>query len=144
VIRVVRTTRAQRISEESYRVVVDELPDAQRLRGGNVALVLRQSIPAFFLGEKAAAPQLSWTAKAVKGQLVLQADNQGGRRVRISRLRVNDGSGSVSFGTGLVGYVLAGSHARFTRPSASLKGPSITISADGDAGALQARVPLDH
>lgn len=48
VVRVVRVSKAPVRAEESYRVIVDELPDPSRKKAGTVALALRYSVPVFF------------------------------------------------------------------------------------------------
>ncbi len=45
-------------AEESYRVLVDELPDPSRKKAGTVALVLRYSVPVFFRNPDAKAPDV--------------------------------------------------------------------------------------
>lgn len=58
-VRVVRTSRQPVAAEEAYRLVIDELPDASRARSGTVSLVLRHSIPVFFMPENGGSPKLN-------------------------------------------------------------------------------------
>lgn len=74
------------------------------------------------------------------------ARNEGGRRLRIAKLRVKDGAGRVvSFGDGLAGYVLAGATMRFVAPGgAPSLGGRASISAETDLGPLNASASGDH
>src|SRR5262249_62404241 len=48
VVRLVRLSKAPIAEGASYRLLVDELPDPARQKNGNIAIVLRYSIPVFF------------------------------------------------------------------------------------------------
>ena len=105
-IRIVRTDQRPIVGEENYRLVIDELP-TPRQPDGTVTLAIRYSIPVFFRSPKARAGELMWSARRQGDSLSLVATNHGERRVRVSNLRLVDGSGtSVSFGAGLAGYAL--------------------------------------
>lgn len=109
-VRIVKVNGEPVQQEEAYRLLVDQLPDEDKLRSGVVALVMRHSIPVFMLPEQASAPNLHWSLAAENGRLVLQVKNTGGRRVRLSGVSVTMPDGrNVAFGSGLLGYVLAGS-----------------------------------
>jgi fimbrial chaperone protein len=136
-VRVVRTARAPAGQEEAYRLIVDELPDADREKNGAVAMVLRHSVPVFFTPDQPEPPQLQWSVEVQGGQVNVTATNAGGRRVRLSKLKLTSGKSTVSFGDGLVGYALAGSSATWSRPARGLSG-TVTISAQGDLGPINA------
>lgn len=138
-VRVVRSSRQPVTQEEAYRLVVDELPDASRARSGTVAIVLRHSVPVFFRPEDAGAPKLAWSVKTAGNRVTVTVKNTGERRMRISRLKVSAGKGTVNFGEGLVGYALAGSTVSWTRtaPQGFGSGPA-KISAQGDMGPINA------
>ena len=139
-VRVVRTSRQPVVAEEAYRLVLDELPDRSREKDGTVALVLRHSIPVFLVPEDADPPKLSWSTQVQGGRLAVQVTNEGGRRVRLSRMRVgNPGGPAASFGDGLVGYALAGSTMSWSRPAPrGFTGRSAMISVQGDTGPINA------
>jgi fimbrial chaperone protein len=143
-VRVVRTSRQPVDEEEAYRLVVDELPDASREKAGTVALVVRHSIPVFFMPQEASPPKLTWSVQAQGGRVTVTVRNDGGRRIRVARLRVRDGQGrTVSFGDGLLGYALAGSTMRWTRPAPrGFGGGLATISAQGDIGPIDAKAAI--
>ena len=82
VVRVVRVSKAPVRAEESYRVIVDELPDPSRKRAGTVTLALRYSVPVFFRNADAAAPAIAWSLSRNGGSLMLTASNSGQSRNR--------------------------------------------------------------
>jgi fimbrial chaperone protein len=139
-IRVVRTSREPVVEEESYRLILDELPDENRRKAGTVQLLLRHSIPVFFQPREVGAPKLNWSVQTRGERVVLTVRNDGERRMQIAKLRVKDGRGStVNFGDGLVGYALAGSTMSWSRPAPRGFGAgSATITATGDLGPINA------
>lgn len=127
-IRVVKVNNRPVAKEESYRVLVDQLPDPGAQRNGTVALVMRHSIPVFMLPANAGQASIDWTVSSRNNRLVIHARNSGDRRVRLSRVSVKMPDGrTVNFGDGLLGYVLAGSSMEWVSPS--------TISGSAVAGA---------
>jgi fimbrial chaperone protein len=143
-VRIVRTSRQPAGEEEAYRLLVDQLPDASRQKTGTVQLLLRHSIPVFFVPADASPPKLRWAVKSQGGRLTVTVTNEGGRRVQISALRVKDARGATaSFGNGLVGYALAGSTMSWTRAAPrGFGGSAATINATGDGGPINASVTI--
>ncbi|HZA01037.1 MAG TPA: molecular chaperone [Hyphomicrobiaceae bacterium] len=142
VVRIVRTSRQPVSGEESYRLLVDELPDAKRMKSGAVNLLLRYSLPVFFGAPDRGDAKLKWLLEHKGGQLWVSAQNLGDRRMRISRLGLKDASGqAISFGEGLNGYVLARSTMSWAAPK-TVRGFGIggtaLISAQSDLGRIDA------
>ncbi|MBY0611111.1 MAG: molecular chaperone [Beijerinckiaceae bacterium] len=141
VIRIVRVTKAAVQREESYRVIVDQLPDQRRRPAQAVNLLIRQSIPVFFRDPRITASKVTWSVRRQGQAVALAAENSGDERVRIAALNLKDASGrTLSFGKGLIGYVLGRSAMSWPLPQAAgltLKGP-ISISAETDKGPLRA------
>lgn len=136
-VRVIRLDRTPVAAEHAYRLLVDELPDPRAQRSGTVALVVRYSVPIFF-SAPAAAPRLAWTVRSQGDRVTATARNDGGRRVRLSGMRLRDSRGrTISFGDGLAGYVLAGSTMRF-QARGGLAGGGARIVATTDLGPLDA------
>lgn len=139
VIRVVRVSKAPADAEESYRLMVDEVPSKPKSGQTAVGFAIRYSLPVFFSkpGEEA---DLGWSASVSKGQLVLKAANAGGRHVRLAGLKVMGANGkAVSFGNGLSGYVLGQSSRVWTAKSKAIApGATIKIVAQGDKGPIEA------
>lgn len=142
VVRIVRVSKQPVRGEESYRVLVDQLPSSPRLSNPTVRLVIRQSIPIFFRSQEVSPPDVSWSLSQRGETLVLNAANAGDERLRIASLRLRDAAGTtISFGDGLVGYVLGRSKISWQAPrhphNFGLRGP-VTITAQTNKGALKA------
>ena len=115
--RLVRVTKRPLGRGETYRLLIDELPDPAARRNGAVALVLRYSIPVFYYPRDAVEAALKWSIEQRSGRVYVLAANDGDRHVRLSALRLRGRSGaSVSFGDGLTGYVLGRSTMRWVAP----------------------------
>lgn len=129
--------------EESYRVLVDEIPDRSRQRPGEVAMVLRQSIPIFFSGGPS-EPDISWTLRREGEALHLVGRNSGGRRVRLNDLELKSSDGSVAHRrTGLVGYVLPGAQMRWPIDLKQQNAAeALSLSATTDRGPIRAALPF--
>lgn len=146
VVRIIRVSKTPLHGEETYRLLVDEIPDlrASAPRFGP-RFAIRQSIPVFFT-DPAAAPKLSWAAAVMNGKLLLKARNEGGRRVRISALNVTNESGvSLSYGENLIGYVFGRSSEQWAAAAskkAFAPGGTITILAQSDNGPIKATAKI--
>lgn len=141
IIRIVRTSKQPVRGEESYRLVVDELPDPSRRKAGTVTLVVRHSIPVFFDTMGASGADPSWTVSRRGGGFVVTARNDGAKRLRISDLALQNGKTVMARRKGLVGYVLGNSTASWFVPGTGRgrpSGGSVTISADSEAGRFNA------
>lgn len=146
-VRVVRTARGPVAAEESYRLLVDELPDpTARAKGGGISFLMRHSLPVFFGQGGAGEPQLSWSIRRDGDRLVLRAQNPGQRRVRLSDLRLRDAGGqTIVVKGGLAGYVLSNSTKQWIAPAQGRGfGPGVgaSISAQSDLGRIDATVPV--
>jgi fimbrial chaperone protein len=144
-IRIVRTSKEPIKDEESYRLVVDELPDPARRQDGTVVLVVRHSIPVFFVDPQAAAARPAWTARRQGAGYVVTVQNTGAKRLKISNLALTSGGKGVGRRDGLVGYVLGNSTASWFVPAigrAHTGGSALTISADSEAGRFDAPARL--
>ncbi|KSV64859.1 hypothetical protein N185_34295 [Sinorhizobium sp. GW3] len=144
VIRIVRISQRPIDGEESYRIVVDELPDPARQKKGTVALIVRHLIPVFFKTSDASSPNVAWSLKRSKSGLVLSARNTGQARLRIADLTLANGSRTVVQRKGLLGYVLGG--ALMSWPISAAQAPAaaqMTLKADSDFGPVNARVRVN-
>jgi fimbrial chaperone protein len=135
IVRVVRVADKPVLAEESYRLLIDEVPQRSGSSGAKVNFFVRYSIPIFF-ARPDATPQLNWNLSTSDGKIVVSVENIGTRHVRISGLKLESPSGvSVSFGEGLVGYVLVQSKMSWTAPLQSGRmspGTAIRITAQGN------------
>ncbi|SDR61430.1 fimbrial chaperone protein [Rhizobiales bacterium GAS191] len=142
VVRIVRITKQPVMGEESYRLLVDELPDPLQTSG--VQLVMRHSLPVFFDGPGASPAEPVWTLARSSNGLTLSVANHGDRRIRLSALSVGEGGHAVSFGGGLVGYALGRSTMRFaTKAKGQIAaGGKIPIKGNTEQGSFNALAVL--
>jgi fimbrial chaperone protein len=141
-VRVVRLTKQPAVTEESYRLLVDEIPDRASLAPATVTMAFRYSIPVFFYPQTAIQPALTWSVERREGKVFVSATNTGTRHVRISDLQISDAkrTKSATF-KGLAGYVLARSSKSWVAPGDLQKvagsGP-LLVTAQGDTGPINA------
>jgi fimbrial chaperone protein len=144
-VRVVRVTGAPVQGEESYRLLIDQLPSPASQSGTQVNFLIRQSIPLFFSAAPDAKASLRWTASLEKGLLVVTAKNEGGRRARLSNMSIETAAGDAGPPReGLAGYVLAGSAAKWVQhaPKSLAAGSRLTIRAQDEYGPIEAGVTV--
>lgn len=145
-VRVVRVSRAPMEREESFRLVIDELPEPKASKGLGVSIAMRYSLPVFF-GTSAGQPAsgLRWQAETQNGALRLSASNPGARRVRIASIKIKSSDGRpIVSRDGLFGYVLSGSQMSWVFPLDKKMTPaaSLAIMATSDSGSINAQVPV--
>jgi fimbrial chaperone protein len=141
VVRIVRVSKAPVAGEESYRVIVDQLPDLREQQTQAVSLLIRQSIPVFFDSRGVTPPSVSWSFADVGGKVALVASNAGDMRLRIASLSLRDGRGRVlSLGNGLLGYALGHASMSWVLPShaGGFGGGAVSITAETEKGPLNA------
>ncbi|ERL49171.1 molecular chaperone [Halomonas huangheensis] len=144
-VRVVRTAKQPVQAEESYRLIVDELPTSSQREAGTVSLVVRHSIPVFFADPDVPEAAPAWSVDQRQGGYMVTVRNDGARRFKVSNLSLSNGSAVVARHDGLVGYVLGNSTARWFVPGRSIEGvsgESMTITADSETGSFDATARL--
>lgn len=137
VIRVVRVSKTPASGEESYRLLVDELPDPADARGGAVTLVLRHSIPVFF-GVEGRTANVAWQAAPDADGIRVTALNAGASRLRIANLKIASGANVIGAQDGLVGYVLSGQSVSWVIPASARAAGPISVIADSETGRFDA------
>ncbi|MFC6313222.1 molecular chaperone [Paraburkholderia dipogonis] len=116
-VRLVRTAPAPSASEQGYRVLIDELPEADAAPTSGVTIRLRYSVPVF--AEPAVdvgQPRLSWHLSRGTGAQgwMLRVDNTGRKRAQIAAVQLIDNAGNAyPINKGLLGYALAGRQRRW-------------------------------
>jgi fimbrial chaperone protein len=141
-VRLVRLSKQPVAVEETYRIFIDEIPEAPKVvRSGFVNMAFRYSIPVFFLPPKADAPALTWSQEKRNGKVYVSATNTGGRRVRLADLNAADKNGKqFSVAKGLAGYVLARSSMSWVAPVTVQKTVQpLLITAQSDSGPIDAQ-----
>lgn len=142
-VRVVRVSKEPVTREESYRLIVDQLPLDRTDRENEIDFVVRHSLPVFFSPENEGEPVLSWAVEQQDGGYRVTARNSGPEHVRIADLRLgNGGETTLARRPGLVGYVLGSSTMRWFIPGEAAVGASVTIEADTQTGSVNATAPL--
>lgn len=138
-IRIVRLSKAPLRAEESYRVIVDELPPAGKPQSGTINLVVRHSIPVFFSPASTGDAQPVWKVTPQGKGYRVSVSNAGDRRIRIANLMLSGGGQPIARQQGLVGYVLGKSAASFLVPATGGRaGGTLKISADSEGGPVNA------
>jgi fimbrial chaperone protein len=142
-VRVIRAAQTPVTAEESYRLVLDQLPDADRSGRARVAMLLRQVLPVFFAPADRAPPEVQWSvARTAKG---LRARNAGDQRLRVAEVTLaGKGGPPVKLGGGLLGYVLGHADMSWTlgKRAAFRPGETVTVRGESDHGAFRATAPV--
>ncbi|HEX7381890.1 MAG TPA: molecular chaperone [Nevskiaceae bacterium] len=130
-IRVVRIGDAAPVAEESYRVLVDELPDPEPSTTSGVNYVFRYSIPVFVepAGPAASAGQIAsalhFSLAHTGGNVELVAENAGATHAQLSAVNLLvPGHAPVVVSAGLLGYVLPGRTRRWPLPAEAARLPA--------------------
>ena len=145
-IRIVRLSKRPITGEESYRLLIDQIPRRTKSKSLNIGIALRYSVPVFFGTTADDVSRLRWSVTQQNGQTVVTATNPGKRRVRLSAMTLSGSSGrKLSFGKGLVGYVLGGSTATWKRKgliSSTRTGGRVLITAQTEHGKIRREATL--
>lgn len=144
-VRVVRIAKSPISSEESYRLIVDSLPQPGSRKNGTVSFLLRYSIPLFFVPTDTTSPRLAWSVRYDRNRFVLSAANLGATREKITGIRLRDADGvDRRLADGLVGYVLGESSMNWrfgpAQGGAPIPGPAV-LQYRSDSGTVD--VPVD-
>lgn len=146
IVRLVRTAKTPILDENSYRILIDELPSSTGAQGHSVQFAMRYSIPLFFQPSGLLPPKLEWTVVRSGKKLHVSARNMGDRHARISGLQLQDARGHrVSLSAGLTGYVLGRAQMSWTFASALpavLPNEKIEVLASTDQGPVKATTTL--
>jgi len=109
--------------EQAYRIIVDEIPQADAKADPTIGLKLqmRYSIPLFVYGQGiptikegahhalVESNSLSWRVTQEEGHPALEVRNRGDVHVRLSQVTLEQGGQKRTVADGLLGYVLPGS-----------------------------------
>lgn len=130
-VRVIRTG-ANTPREQSYRILVDELPDPARPQHKGLNFVMQFSVPVFVVaadqnkGAVAAAP-LDWRVADDNGKWILTAANNGTQRAQVADFELLDAKGqALQQQPGLLGYVLPGVTRRWSLPLSAAQAAAAT------------------
>jgi len=141
-VRIVRLSKTPIAGEETYRLLVDEIPPAPTKGTAAVAFAVRHNIPVFF-SPAGLSTKISWTAKATKGGVKVSVQNVGQRHVRIASLQISGAGETDIYNNGLAGYALAGStNGWLIKTKAIRAGSTIKITAKGNDGPVEASIQV--
>ncbi|MGH8131219.1 MAG: fimbrial biogenesis chaperone [Steroidobacteraceae bacterium] len=143
----VRILLAEELSpqtEQTFRLIVDELPGAPAA-DGHVKMLIRYSVPVTLRPSGLAPPALKFRLHQEPDGAVLEARNLGGQGAQLAELRLTTTSGAtIQLNTGLLGYVLAGQVRRWplSLPAGAPveQATGITAQVDGKPGSYALEV----
>ena len=140
VLRVVRTGPAPQGTDATYRVVVDQIPEAAQ--NNAVSLRMRLVLPLFDRAAGALPAQLTCQIQGTAGAK-LRCDNTGGRAAQLGASILSDTTGhNLPLTEGLFGYVLPGRYRLWALPAkAASLGPDLRLDTHLDGTALSLPVP---
>lgn len=139
IVRVARRGDAAPTVEESFRLLVTEVPSGEATAG--VRLALRMSLPVFVTPPGARA-EPRWTIERGAAGLSLAVENRGRAHLHVRRIEVLAGARPIGLGDGPV-YVLAGQEHRWPLAGARLEGArALSIRAETNLGDLDLVVPV--
>jgi fimbrial chaperone protein len=105
--------------ELSYRLIVQEVPQAAAPEFTGLRMALRLSVPVFVAADRAGDAALTWIAEHdPDGALAVTARNEGSVHARIQRFTVHGGNDTVMEQPSLA-YVLPGASRRWRFPASS-------------------------
>ena len=145
-LRVLRVVAKPVTGEESYRLILDEVPKPidPSAAGQNVRIVLRSSLPVFF-AQQGSRPDLDFKAWTENGRAILEVHNKGTRYAKLVGMRLVADGKTLALASAQNGYVLAGKTIRFESQGetpAILAGSGSRLSAElisGPGSSLEVR-----
>ncbi|SAL43320.1 P pilus assembly protein chaperone PapD-like protein [Caballeronia peredens] len=144
-VRILRVGNAPLAREETYRLLIDEIPNGQSASATGVRMQLRYSVPVFAGVADERAPPLALTLERKDAQagapLMLRAANNTDLHAQLSRVRLEwpDGQ-STQLSAGLLGYALPRAARRWPVSGAPANATSATVHALVNGEPVTARV----
>ena len=142
-VRVVRLLKTPVVGEETYRLIIDDIPPPPDKEGGSVAFAVRHAIPVFFQAP-GIKTDLSWKAKMNGQNLVLTATNMGQLHARFAQLLISLNGKVVASVNGLAGYALAADFSTWKLKAKGVQaGATIQIKASTNDGPVDTKVQVE-
>lgn len=118
-IRVIALPGEKILPEETFRIVVSQLPTTEDKRNNQVQLLLQFSVPVFVSTLQPEAPQLQWSATRSGGKTTLTVRNDGRRYVRVTGAKLSQRSGkNITFAAEKITYLSPGMSQSVDLPAA--------------------------
>ncbi len=136
--------RPANINENSYRLILDQLPFAAS--PGSVHVALRISLPVFAMPENEVKPLLAWWLSRIDATHgLLTVRNAGTRHARLSNISLASQGAALALTDPAFFYVLAGVEIQrvVTIAGRIETGSVVAIKAASDQGEISANVPID-
>jgi fimbrial chaperone protein len=148
-VRLVRQSHGAVTTEQSYRVLIDEIPRPETAAANGVTIRLRYSVPVFVHPEgPLGKPQLSWQLVREAQGWMLRVTNAGNRHGQIGEAKLVTGDKTLTLNKGLLGYVLAGHTQQWKielDPTMALQGPlTIRANINGQSSDASVAVSTPH
>jgi fimbrial chaperone protein len=141
-VRVVRLLKTPVVGEETYRLIIDDIPPPPDKDGGSVSFAVRHAIPVFFQAPSIKS-ELSWKAKMNGQSLTLTATNMGQLHARFAQLLISQNGKVVASVNGLAGYALAGDFSAWKLKVKGVQaGSTIQIKASTNDGPVDTKVQV--
>ncbi|MEO9168044.1 MAG: fimbria/pilus periplasmic chaperone [Aestuariivirga sp.] len=139
-VRIVRLSKAPIVGEESYRLIIDDIPPPPDKAGDSVTFAVRHAIPVFFQAP-GIKTQLSWSASIHGEDLELSASNAGDLHARLAQLVITTAGRQVAALNGLAGYVIGhdASHWMFKVKGVHV-GSTLALKAAGNDGPIDTTI----
>ena len=141
-VRIVRLSKATVVGEESYRLIIDDIPPPPDKPGDAVTFAVRHAIPVFFQAPGIKS-KLTWTAAIKGGELELTAANAGDLHSRLAQMTVTSNGTVVGSLNGLAGYVMGhdASHWKFKVKGVGA-GSTLSLKASSNDGPISTPIAV--
>lgn len=156
-VRILRVGKGDVSGEETYRLLIDEIPNNQGADATGVRMQLRYSVPVFvgapldgkppalqFVLERAASDGLAQASSVPSAGLMLRAVNHDASHAQLSKVKLtwHDGQ-STLLSPGLLGYALPHATRRWPVANAPADAREATLSAVVNGQPVTARVRVE-
>ncbi|WP_250469344.1 molecular chaperone [Caballeronia sp. GAFFF2] len=134
-IRILRVGSEPLAREETYRLLIDEIPNAQSAQNTGVRMQLRYSVPVFVGADEARLPALKFALErksqaSNEADVMLRVSNGAQTHAQLSRVHLDWSDGqSTQVSAGLLGYALPGAARRWPVQGAPANGTWATLHA---------------
>ena len=147
-LRIARLVPSPVQGEESYRLLIDELPPPIDPTTGNsgIQFLMRASLPAFFVDPKA-KPSVEWKVWRADGKIHVRGTNNGNRTIKLTDFSVEGPGGDTKIlALGTNAYILPGSTLTYMSeagaPDYALGTPVVVKAATGTPDAVKAQLVI--
>lgn len=125
--------------ELTYRLYLQEVPPPPKPGFQGLQVALRIGVPVFVSPPVAAKPALTWqAARTAQGQLRVSATNSGNAHVQVANFKLSLGGGTELGTQQVAAYVLPGQGRDWLVKADAPAGAVLRLSAQTDAGDVQA------